>query len=65
MPPEKKDTLPSIVLPKKSNLTLIKCLGPNANFQEIQRMEEHATRSMAISKIQIVEKYAAKQPEFF
>lgn len=28
-------------------------------------MEEHATRSMAISKIQIVEKYAAKQPEFF
>lgn len=46
----------SIVLPKGSNLSLIKPLDPAINLQEIQSSEEHTEPFLeyAISKIQTV-----------
>ena len=36
-----KNTPPAIVLPKGSNLSLIKPLDPATNLQEVQSSEEH------------------------
>lgn len=49
-----KNTPPSIVMPKGSNLSLIKPLDPATNLQEIQSSEEHIELFLeyAISKIQ-------------
>ena len=49
-----KNTPPAIVLPKGSNLSLIKPLDSATNLQEIQSSEEHIEPFLeyAISKIQ-------------
>ena len=51
-----KNTPPAIVLPKGSNLSLIKPLDPAINLQEVQSSEEHIELFLeyTISKIQTV-----------
>lgn len=65
--PEKKNTLPPIVLPKKSNPSRIKCLSPAANLQEIEQTEQHTTlhQECAISKVRTVAQSAVRWPGFF
>jgi hypothetical protein len=54
--PQQTNTTPSVVLPKRSNLSLIEPSEPAAIFKETQRAEEciELHREHAISKIQMV-----------
>lgn len=54
--PQQTNTTPSVVLPKRSNLSLIEPSEPTAIFKEIQGTEEciELHREHAISNIQMV-----------